>query len=399
MNTPCNDAPQSACARQVLEALRVVLGPGPVALHEPRFAGNEWAYLKECLDSNYVSSVGRFVDRFEAELGACTGAKHAVAVVNGTAALHIALRLAGVRAGDEVLVPAMTFVATSNAVSYCGATPHFADSEERTLGMDPCALRDYLKSATESRAGVCINRQTGCIIRALVPMHVFGHPVDADGLLAVARDFGLVMVEDAAESLGSLYQGIHTGCLGLLGTLSFNGNKTITTGGGGAILTNNAELARAAKHLSTTAKMPHRWEHRHDEIAFNYRLPNLNAALGCAQLEQLPELLAAKRRLHQRYAAAFATVPDVRLVAEPAGCRSNYWLQTLLLDRSVAVERDEVLKLSNDAGFMTRPVWVLNHRLPAFRDSPRMPLPVAESLEQRVVNMPSSAQLAMGPLQ
>lgn len=388
---------QPTCAARVLAALRSAVGPGPVALHEPHLAGNEWRYLKECLDSNYVSSVGRFVDRFEAELVACTGAKHAIAVVNGTAALHVALRLAGVQAGDEVLVPAMTFVATSNAVSYCGALPHFVDSEERTLGMDARALREHLGTATEQRAGVCVNRHTGRPIRAMVPMHVFGHPVDVDGLLALARDFRLAVVEDAAESLGSLYQGVHTGCFGLLGTLSFNGNKTITTGGGGAILTNDAQLARAAKHLTTTAKLPHRWEYRHDEVGFNYRMPNLNAALGCAQLEQLPGLLAAKRRLHRRYAAAFATVPGVRLVTEPAGCRSNYWLQTLLLDH--AGERDEVLELSNDAGFMTRPIWVLNHRLPAFRDSPRMSLPVAEALEQRVVNVPSSAQLAMEPPQ
>ena len=395
-----NDATfHSGCAALILDALRSTVGPGPVALHEPHLAGNEWLYVKECLDSSYVSSVGKYVDRFEAELAAYTGAKHAIAVVNGTAALHVALRLAGVHAGDEVLVPAMTFVATPNAVSYCDAIPHFVDSEERTLGVDPHALREYLTGTTELRDGVCVNQRTGRAIRAVVPMHVFGHPVDVDGLLGIVHDFGVPMVEDAAESLGSFYQGVHTGTFGLLGTLSFNGNKTITTGGGGAILTNDAQLARAAKHLTTTAKVAHRWEYRHDEIGFNYRLPNLNAALGCAQLEQLPGLLAAKRRLHQRYAAAFATVPGVRLVAEPAACRSNYWLQTLLLDHALAGERDEVLALSNDAGFMTRPIWVLNHRLPAFRDSPRMPLPVAESLEQRVVNVPSSAQLAMEPVQ
>ena len=391
-----NDAAvTSSCARQILEVLQSVLGPGPVALHEPHFGGNEWLYLKECLDSGYVSSVGSFVDRFEAQLAAYTGVKHAIAVVNGTAALHIALRLAGVQAGDEVLLPAMTFVATSNAVSYCGATPHFVDSEERTLGIDARALRAYLGSAAEMRLGRCVNRRSGRTIRAVVPMHVFGHPVDLEALLAVAHDFGLVMVEDAAEALGSYYRGAHTGSFGLLGTLSFNGNKTVTTGGGGAILTNEAQLARAAKHLTTTAKVPHRWEYRHDEIGFNYRLPNLNAALGCAQLEQLPALLAAKRRLHERYAAAFAAVPGARLLGEPSGCRSNYWLQTLLLDRALAGERDAVLALSNDAGFTMRPVWVLNHRLPAFIDCPRMPLPMAESLEQRLLNVPSSAQLAM----
>ncbi|MBU1664766.1 MAG: aminotransferase class I/II-fold pyridoxal phosphate-dependent enzyme, partial [Gammaproteobacteria bacterium] len=249
---------------QVVEAIRQVAGPAPVALHEPRFAGNEWAYLKECLDSTFVSSVGKFVDRFEADLAAFTGARHAVAVVNGTAALHIALKLAGVEAGDEVLIPALTFVATANAVAYCGATCHFVDSEERTLGVDPHKLREYLVATTEQRNGLCVNRATGQVIRALVPMHTFGHPVELDGLLAVAHDFNLVLVEDAAESLGSYYHGRHTGTFGRFGTLSFNGNKTITTGGGGAILTNDPELARTAKHLTTTAKLPHRWAFEHD---------------------------------------------------------------------------------------------------------------------------------------
>jgi perosamine synthetase len=393
---PLNDvSATSPLARQIVAALRTVVGPGPVVLHEPLFAGNEWTYLKECLDSTFVSSVGKFVDRFEANLAAYTGAKHAIAVVNGTAALHVALRLAGVQPSEEVLVPALTFVATTNAISYCGAVPHFVDSEERTLGLDPRALREYLTSIAEVRAGVCVNRQTGRVIRAVVPMHTFGHPVDLDGLLALVHDFRLALIEDAAESLGSLYRGVPTGTAGLMGTLSFNGNKTITTGGGGAIITNDTQLARHAKHLTTTAKVPHRWEYRHDEVGYNYRMPNLNAALGCAQLEQLPGLVAAKRRLYQRYATAFATVSGVRLMAEPAGCQSNYWLQTLLLEKSHAGEREAILTASNDAGIMTRPIWILNHRLPAFQDSPRMPLPVAESLEQRVVNVPSSAQLGI----
>jgi perosamine synthetase len=380
---------------RIVRAVRAVVGPGTVALHEPRFAGNEWLYLKECLDSTFVSSVGKFVDRFEAELVAATGAKHAVAVVNGTAALHVALSLAGVQRGDEVLTPALTFIATSNAVSYCGAVPHFVDSEERTLGLDAGAVRDYLRTTTEMRAGACVNRASGRVIRAVVAMHAFGHPVDVDAMLALAHDFGLAFIEDAAESLGSYYHGRHTGTFGLMGTLSFNGNKTITTGGGGAILTNDAALARRAKHLTTTAKVPHRWEFRHDEVGYNYRLPNLNAALGCAQLEQMPGLLAAKRRLFDRYAAQFAAIAGVHLVAEPEGCRSNYWLQTLLLDASLAGLRDAVLTSTNDAGLMTRPVWTLNHRLPPFAACPRMPLPVAESLEQRIVNIPSSAQLAL----
>jgi len=387
--------PQASLGTRIVAAVRAAIGPGNVALHEPYFGGNEWQYLKECLDSTFVSSVGKFVDRFEADLAAFTGARHAVAVVNGTAALHIALRLAGVRDSDEVLTPALTFVATTNAIAYCNATPHFVDSEERTLGLDARALREYLTSVAEMRTGTCVNRKSGRVIRALVPMHTFGHPGDIDGMLGVARDFGLVMVEDAAESLGSLYHGVHTGTFGKLGTLSFNGNKTITTGGGGAILTNDPDLARRAKHLTTTAKVPHRWEYRHDEIGYNYRLPNLNAALGCAQLEQLPRLLAAKRSLYERYRAAFEGVSGVRLVGESEGSRSNFWLQTLVLDAASSGERDQVLTATNDAGVMTRPIWVLNHRLPAFQHCPRMPLEMAESLEHRIVNIPSSAQLAM----
>jgi aminotransferase in exopolysaccharide biosynthesis len=390
-------AEQSTLAAQVIAAIRSVIGDQAAALHEPRFAGNEWRYLRECLDSTFVSSAGKFVDRFEADLAAYTGARHAVAVVNGTAALHVALRLAQVRQNDEVLVPALTFVATANAVTYCGAVPHLADSEEGTLGLDPRALRAYLQRVTEMRNGQCVNRSSGRVIRALVPMHAFGHPFDIEGVLAVAREFSLAVVEDAAESLGSYVADRHTGTFGLMGVLSFNGNKTVTTGGGGAILTNDGALAARARHLTTTAKVPHRWEYRHDEVGYNYRMPNLNAALGCAQLEQLPGFLQAKRRLFQQYAAAFTAVTGVRLLAEPRDCRSNYWLQTLLLDERHADKRDEVLAAANDAGLMARPAWTLMHRLPAFASCPRMPLPVAESLERRLINLPSSAHLARTP--
>jgi perosamine synthetase len=383
-----------ALPEQIVRAIRAVVGAKPAMLHEPSFNGNEWLYLKECLDSTFVSSVGKFVDRFELDLARFTGAKHAVAVVNGTAALHIALKLAGVTTGDEVLIPALTFVATANAVTYCNATPHFVDSEERTLGVDVGKLRDYLAHHTEQRGGQCINRASGRVIRALVLMHTFGHPVDLDVLLAVAHDFNLVIIEDAAESLGSTYHGQHTGTFGLLSTLSFNGNKTITTGGGGAILTNDPTLARHAKHLTTTAKLPHAWEYRHDEIAYNYRLPNLNAALGCAQLEQLPTMLAAKRALFARYQAAFSSVQGVALVAEPEQCQSNYWLQTLLLDVGQADQRDPILSATNTAGYMTRPAWILMHELPQFKDCPRMDLTMALSLSQRLINIPSSSSLA-----
>jgi predicted outer membrane repeat protein len=290
-------------------------------------------------------------------------------------------------------VPALTFIATPNAVTYCNATPHFVDSEISTLGVDAAKLRDYLKTNTEKRSGQCINLVTGNVIRAIVPMHTFGHPADLDGLLAIAQDFNITLVEDAAESLGSHYHGQHTGTFGLLGTLSFNGNKTITTGGGGAILTNNAELARYAKHLTTTAKMPHAWEFQHDEIGYNYRLPNLNAALGCAQLEQLTVKLAAKKALFSRYQIAFEKIMGIKLMAEPLGCKSNYWLQALLLDDENVDQRDALLKATNEAGIMTRPIWTLMHELTPYKDSPRMNLTVAKSLTQRLINIPSSSGL------
>lgn len=388
------DKPAHKLADQVIAAIRKVVGNEPVALHEPIFHGNEWRYLKECLDSTFVSSVGKFVDRFEADLAAYTGAKHAVVVVNGTAALHIALKLAGVQANDEVLLPALTFVATANAITYCNAVPHFVDSETRTLGLCPGQLKEWLADQTEQRDGHCINKQTGRVIRAVVPMHTFGHPVDMAPLIDLAHEFNIALVEDAAESLGSYYQGKHTGTFGLMGTLSFNGNKTITTGGGGAILTNDSAIARHAKHLTTTAKLLHRWAFRHDEVGYNYRLPNINAALGCAQLEQLPDLLKAKRRLYNRYQGAFAKVEGVKLFSEPEGAHSNYWLQALLLDSSCADQRDSLLTATNDAGVMTRPVWDLLPRLAPFQNCPQAPLPVAESLEQRLINIPSSAFLA-----
>lgn len=385
----------STLTGQIIEAIRSVVGSKSAALHEPIFCGNEWKYLEECLDSTFVSSVGKFVDRFESELASYTGARHAVAVVNGTSALHVALLLAGVQPKDEVLVPALTFIATPNAVNYCGATPHFVDSEFDTLGLDPNALQEYLKSITEIRNGQCINIKTGRVIRAVVPMHVFGHPMNIERLMEVAREFCLTLVEDAAESLGSKYKGQHTGTFGLAGALSFNGNKTITTGGGGAIITNDFELSKKAKHLTTTAKVPHRWNYEHDEIGFNYRLPNINAALGCAQLERLEDFLRAKRDLFDEYKLAFADISQANIFSEPEFCRSNYWLQTLMLEESALEQRDAILLSTNDAGMQTRPVWTLMHRLAPYQKCPKMELPVAESLEKRLVQLPSSASLKM----
>ncbi len=378
-----------------LGAVRQVLGaaPGMIALHEPEFAGNEWAYVKECIDTGWVSSVGAFVDRFERDLAATTGAAHAVATVNGTAALHMCLLLAGVQPGDEVLMPALTFIATANAASYCGAVPHFVDSEATSLGVCANALQAHLQQAATLRGDACFNRHTGARIRVLVVMHVFGHPCELDALAEVARRWHLVLIEDAAESLGSTYHGRHTGNVGLLSALSFNGNKVVTTGGGGAVLTNDPALAKRAKHLTTTARTPHRWSFVHDEVGYNYRLPNLNAALGCAQLERLPGMVQRKRQLAARYEAALAGVPGVRFLREPTGTASNYWLNAIVLNEAHEAHRDELLAALNDAGYMARPLWTLMHRLPMYQACPRSDLRTALQLEARVVNLPSSAKL------
>lgn len=380
---------------EITAVLKTVLHKGneSVSLHEPCFAGREWDYIKDCLDSSYVSSIGQYVERFEKELTQFTGAKYAAAVVNGTSALQICLKLAGVRAEDEVLIPALTFVATANAVCYCGAVPHFVDSETDSLGIDGEKLADYLKETVEFRNGYCRNKRTGRPIRALVAMHTFGHPVQLDLLLRVCGQYGLVLVEDAAESLGSYYKNLHTGTFGRLSALSFNGNKIVTTGGGGAILTNDEALYREAKHLTTTAKLPHRWAFRHDEVGYNYRMPNLNAALGCAQLEQIEKFLRLKRALAEEYRKAFAGMPGIRFFEEPSYAKSNYWLNALILSEENAPLRDDVLENTNDSGIQTRPAWTLMSRLPMFRDCPRMDLSTAESLERRIVNIPSSARL------
>ncbi|MCS4122749.1 LegC family aminotransferase [Salinibacter ruber] len=380
---------------RIIGAIQTAIGKRDefVPLHKPTFEGSEWEYVKECIDTEWVSSVGSYVDRFEEDLADYTGAKRAVVVVNGTSALHVCLRLAGVEAGDEVLVPALTFVATANAVTYQGATPHFVDSEERTLGLDPEKLGDYLDDIAEVRGGTCINTQTERPIKAVVPMHAYGHPVDLDPLQEVCDQYHLTLVEDAAESLGSFYRGTHTGTIGRLGALSFNGNKTITTGGGGAILTNDEDLADEAKHLTTVAKKDHEWEYFHDRTGYNYRLPNLNAALGCAQLEELPSFLDQKRTLAERYRDAFADVDGVSFFTEWDGTRSNYWLNVLLLDEEVADRRDAVLEATNETGLMTRPTWQLLSSLQMYKDCPRMDLATAENLERRLINIPSTPSL------
>jgi aminotransferase in exopolysaccharide biosynthesis len=358
-----------------------------IPLHAPVFGGNERQYVTQTIDSTFVSSVGAFVDRFEREIEAYTGSPRAVATVNGTAALHAALLLAGVGRGDLVITQSLTFVATCNAIAYCGAAPVFVDVDHHTLGLSAKAMETWLDDqAMVDAEGVCRLKPDGPAVRACLPMHTFGHPADLDGLLDVCERWRIALVEDAAESLGSLYKQRHTGTFGLLGTLSFNGNKIVTTGGGGMILADET-LGRRAKHLTTTAKAPHAYEFFHDEIGFNYRLPNLNAALGCAQLEQMERFVESKRALAGRYAEHLAG-SDLRFVTEPADCRSNYWLNAVVCESRS--QRDELLKATNEQGVMTRPIWRLMSHLPAYQDCRHGSLETSEWLEARVVNLPSS---------
>lgn len=372
-----------------------------IPLHEPRFVGNEKQYLADVIDSTFVSSVGPTVTDFETKIADYCGVKHAVATVNGTAALHIALLLAGVKAGEEVLTQALTFVATCNAIHYCGAEPVFIDVDKQTLGLSAQAVSAFLQRFGERREDGVYNIQSGKRIAACLPMHVFGHPCDMQGLLAVCREYGIALVEDAAEALGSrlvtpnsaaandivVTSSKHCGSLGKLGVLSFNGNKIITTGGGGMILTDDDDLARQAKHLTTTAKLPHAWEFVHDQVGYNYRMPNLNAALGLAQLEQLPSFVDAKRELAGRY-LNWAAANGVEMIAEPTDAQSNYWLNALLLED--ISQRDAFLMVSNDNGVMTRPLWALMVDLPMYRHCRHDGLPHSRWLAERVVNIPSS---------
>lgn len=376
----------------VLDAVDRVLGPAtrPVALHEPRLGPLEREFVLDCIDTNWVSSAGKYVNRFEEMVAATTGAVHAIAIVNGTAALHATLLLEGVKPGDEVIVPAITFVATANAVSHAGAMPHFVDSTWETLGLDPAALDTHLADISVRQGGELVNRQTGRCLRAVVPVHIFGHPVDMSPLLAVAAKYGLVVVEDATESLGSTWKGRACGTFGHSAVLSFNGNKIITTGGGGMILTNDDEYASRARHFTTTAKRSHAWSFDHDEIGYNYRLPNINAALGCAQMERLQALVAAKRELAERYLETFGSLPGMRIYREPEGARSNYWLNTLVLDPEYAADRDRLLSALHANGVLARPLWTPINLLPMYCECPSARLPVAEEMHTRCINLPSS---------
>ena len=379
---------------QIVDSIRSVT-EGPCSLHEPTFCGNELAYVSECIETGWVSSVGSFVDRLESDLAEYTGVAFAIPTVNGTSALHAALVLAGVQSDDEVIVPALSFIATANAVAYCGAIPHFVDVSDTTLGMDPQKLSSHFESILESSGSHYRNKFTGRRVAAIVPMHTFGHPCEIEEICEVGQRYGLPIIEDAAESLGSFRNDRHTGTFGLMGVLSFNGNKIVTAGGGGAILTDDEPLAKRVKHLTTTAKLPHRWEYQHDQVGFNYRMPNLNAALLCAQLESLPAFLKAKRELGRRYQSAFVGIEGVDVIREPESCHSNHWLMAIRLADEAADQRDEVLRLANESGFMTRPCWTPLNRLRMYQDCPADDLPVTNRLFEQIVCIPSSASLAL----
>ena len=371
--------------------IKELYGSQNVPLAVPKFIGNEKKYLEECIDTTFVSSVGQFVDRFEKDMAAYTGAKRAVVCVSGTNALHMAMMLAGVERDDEVLTQALTFIATCNAISYIGAHPVFIDVDKSTMGLSPDAVKEWLVKNAEIKNDQCYDKQTGRRVKACIPMHTFGHPVRIEELAEVCKEYHLELVEDAAESIGSKYKGIHTGLFGKVGALSFNGNKTITTGGGGMLLFMDEELGALAKHLTTQAKVPHRWEFRHDHIGYNYRMPNINAALGCAQLEHLNEYIADKRETAKAYAEYFKDKEDITFFTEPENCFSNYWLNVVILpdhDKQL-----EFLQETNDNGVMTRPIWELMNRLPMFEHCQHDDLRNTIWFADRVVNIPSSVRL------
>lgn len=365
-------------------------GEGMIPLHVPTFRGNEKKYLNECIDSTFVSSVGKFVDRFEEMMADYTGTPKAVVCVNGTNALHMAMLLVGVEREDEVITQALTFIATSNAISYIGAHPVFIDVDKDTMGLSPDAMEAWLKENAEIKGESCFNKRTSRRIKACVPMHTFGHPLHLDKLVEVCNRYHIELIEDAAESLGSFYKGKHTGTFGKIGAISFNGNKTITTGGGGMLLFQDETLGKFAKHLTTQAKVPHRWEFVHDHIGYNYRMPNINAALGCAQLEEIDHILANKRETAEKYKQFFSNKENIQFFTEPEGSKSNYWLNAVLLNDKEA--QLKFLEYTNDHAVMTRPVWELMNRLPMFKDCETDGLENTVWFANRVVNIPSSVR-------
>lgn len=380
------------CYSKTISFIKEIYGTdGFVPLSVPQFIGNEKKYLEECIDTTFVSSVGKFVDRFEEMVAEYTGARKAVVCVSGTNALHMAMMLVGVERDDEVLTQALTFIATCNAISYIGAHPVFIDVDKDTMGLSPKALKAWLEANADIKDGVCYNKTTGRRVKACVPMHTFGHPVHLDELMEVCNAWHIELVEDAAESLGSFYKGKHTGTFGKVGAISFNGNKTITTGGGGMLLFMDEKLGELAKHITTQAKVPHRWEFVHDHIGYNYRMPNINAALGCAQMEHLEEFVLNKRETAIRYSEFFKDIEDIEFFTEPSDCRSNYWLNAVVLKDKDA--QQNFLQQTNDKGVMTRPIWELMNRLPMFANCQNDGLENSIWLADRVVNIPSSVRI------
>ena len=376
---------------QIVDIIKKILGKGHHSLHEPYFCGNEWKYVKKTLDENYVSSIGSFVNKFEDQIKRFTKSKYAIPVVNGTEALHLSLVACGVNSNDEVLVPTITFVGTANAVTYSGATPHFVDSELETLGIDPIKLEKYLEKITIKKGKFYFNKKTKRRIKAILPVHIFGNICKIDKILEIAKKYNLVVIEDAAEALGSFFKNKHAGTFGSIGCFSFNGNKILTTGGGGAIITNNRLLAKKLKHLSTTAKINHRWEYIHDEVGYNFRMPNLNAALGSAQIENLKKFLSSKKKLFLRYYKEFSKLNEVRLIQNPKLSSSNNWLNTIFIKNSSIKKRDKVLNLAHKNQIYLRPVWTPLHQLKHFRSMPKMNLENAKKIYISCLNLPSSS--------
>ncbi len=377
----------------IRKAIRDTIGDGDFALHEPFFFGNEKKYLLECIDDNYVSSIGSFVDMFEKELSEYLGVKHVILTNNGTSALHSSLIVAGVKENDEVIVPSLTFVATSNAVLYCNAIPHFADSEISTLGIDTKNLRQYLKSEAVYKNNMLLNKFTGNHIKAILPVHTFGHPCNIDEVIEIAKEYNLIVIEDAAEAIGSKYNNKSLGTFGDMGTLSFNGNKTITTGAGGAILTNNTTFAKKLKHITTTAKIRHKWEFMHDKIGYNYRMPNISAAIGLAQLENINSLIDKKRNLHKKYSKNFENNEYVELFSEKNGCLSNYWFNSIILKEKFTHLKNNILEDLNNNNIGSRPCWELMHKLPYCKNFPKMDMSGSEEIYNKIINIPSSANI------
>ena len=376
---------------QIINIVKKILGKGRHSLHEPYFCGNEWKYVKKTLDENYVSSIGSFVNKFEHQIKKFTKSKYANLVVNGTEALHLSLVACGVKSNDEVLVPTITFVGTANAITYSGATPHFIDSEFETLGIDPLKLEKYLEKITIKKGKFYFNKKTKKKIKAIIPVHIFGNICKIDKILKIAKKYNLVVIEDAAEALGSFFNNRHAGTFGLVGCFSFNGNKILTTGGGGAVITNNKLLAKKIKHLSTTAKINHRWEYIHNEVGYNFRMPNLNAALGSAQIENLNKFLRSKKKLFLRYCKEFSKVHEVRLIKNPEFSKSNNWLNTIFIKNSSIKKRNKILSWAQKNQIFLRPVWKPLHQLKHFRSMPKMNLENAEKIYISCINLPSSS--------